>query len=185
VSRTKLDDDLLSDLVTALETLPIRIACDLVGIHESTYRRWVGWGEAGEEPYASFLELAKQSRAAYVQGRLRIIEQATTTLGLGKGDWKAAAWYLERCFPEHYARQTTEKQEISGPGGTPLFGAQPDPQAVNDALLILINHCPIPSASGQPSGPDRGSGDGGTDSGPASAVLPAQSDGAPDGVSAD
>ena len=184
--RAKLYDDLLSSLVSALETMPVKLACDLVGICPTTYRRWVQWGESGEEPYASFLSLANESRAAYVRGRLKVIEAAAAK------DWKAAAWYLERAFPEHYAKTTNEKQEISGPGGAPLFGSQPDPQAVNDALFILINHCGAPPAPGSPSGsgadqPSDGSdrGDGHAGPGSADPVLPAQPNGPPGGVPAD
>lgn len=59
-----------------------------------------------------------------------------------RGTWQAAAWQLERGWPEHFAR--TERHELSGPDGGPVesvvaIGAKaledPAVQAGVDALL--------------------------------------------------
>ena len=37
-----------------------------------------------------------------------------------KGDWRAAAWRLERRFPDRWGVKSKVTQEISGPGGGPV-----------------------------------------------------------------
>jgi hypothetical protein len=110
---TELTDELAVALVEALRRLPIRYACDLVGISDQTYRNWVERGEAEEEPYASFLGLARRARAEYIGDRVGVIERAAID------DWKAAAWYLERCAPEEFKPRSAQETDLTS-GGQPI-----------------------------------------------------------------
>lgn len=47
--------------------------------------------------------------------RLARIDRASPT------DWRAAAWLLEHCQPQHFA-VSRQLLEVSGPGGSPLAG---------------------------------------------------------------
>jgi hypothetical protein len=113
---TKLTDDLALRLAEALTRLPIALACDLVGLGRSTFYDWVSRGSAGEAPYAEFVHLVMSSRAQYVQEQLVAIDHAAREGS--KGDWRAAAWYLERCYPDHFGAKA--RVEHTGAQGTPL-----------------------------------------------------------------
>lgn len=68
-------------------------ACKLAGVNPIIYHRWKKWGEEGEEPYATFLRelmAAKQS----------MLEEALDIIRAGDKEWKRAAWWLERMYPE-------------------------------------------------------------------------------------
>jgi hypothetical protein len=94
----ELTDEVQVALAKALERLPIRYACDLVGIDQKTYRNWMDRAEAGEEPFLSFSRLARKGRAGYLANRLGVIHDAAGE------DWKAAAWYVERNFKHFQPR---------------------------------------------------------------------------------
>jgi hypothetical protein len=101
-------DELAAKLVEALASLPIKYACGQVRIHPDTYTNWIAKGDAGEEPFATFSALARESRANYIADRLRVIHEAAPA------DWKAAAWYLERACPEDFGAHRT-RGEDAGP----------------------------------------------------------------------
>lgn len=90
-------------------------AAQYAGIDGSTMRRWVAKGEASAaEPYRSFCTALKSARAAAEVRSVALINQAATG-----GTWQAAAWYLERSYPERWGRT---RVEITGSGdqGAPI-----------------------------------------------------------------
>lgn len=100
--------------------LPVATACELAGISEATYYGWMSAGEEGVEPYSDFFETVTQARARGEQGMVDVLHlaalQKTDAEGNATGavDWKAAAWLLERRFPDRYgqgamARKAEEK----------------------------------------------------------------------------
>lgn len=80
-------------------------AANFAGIDGSTMRRWVQKGEApnAPEPYRSFCTALKSARAAAEVRSVALIQQAATG-----GTWQAAAWYLERSYPERWGRTRVE-----------------------------------------------------------------------------
>ncbi len=69
------------------------------GVGERTFRRWMAEGqEEGEGPYTELRQavLAAESRA-------QMLATGCIAKAIRDGDWKAAAWMLERRVPEHYA----------------------------------------------------------------------------------
>jgi len=93
------------------EGLPIDLACDLAGIVKQTYYNWKERGEAGEEPFAEFLD-----RASRVQSQAAL--ESVQRVRAGGEIWRGNAWFLERRFPTHFRERKT--QEISGPDGGPV-----------------------------------------------------------------
>lgn len=87
-------------------------AANFAGIDGSTMRRWVQKGEApsAPEPYRSFCTSLKSARAAAEVRSVALIQQAATG-----GTWQAAAWYLERSYPERWGR--TRVEVTGGPSG--------------------------------------------------------------------
>jgi hypothetical protein len=75
-------------------------AAEAAGIEWRTLKYWLDKAEAGEKPYQAF---AIQVRKALAEDAIRsqsIITRAQ--LGAIDGDWRAAAWALERKHPKLY-----------------------------------------------------------------------------------
>lgn len=90
----------------------LETAAQYAGIDSSTLRRWVQKGEApsAPEPYRSFCTALKSARAAAEVRSVALIQQAATG-----GTWQAAAWYLERSYPDRWGR--TRVEVTGGPDG--------------------------------------------------------------------
>ena len=76
----------------------LRTAAAACNIDESTVYSWIRRGKAGENPYAEFYDQLEQANAKVEQEALGKVRAA------GKKQWKAAAWILERRFPERYGQ---------------------------------------------------------------------------------
>ena len=69
------------------------------GIDEATLRRWMSRGRVEREgPYADLNREVLEAEA-----KAQILAMGCITKAVREGDWKAAAWLLERKAPEHYA----------------------------------------------------------------------------------
>jgi len=87
--------------------MPMTLTADAVGVSYqalSDYRK----------RNARFAAALARAIARGADARLRKIEAASAA-----GDWRAAAWLLEHCQPEHFAKN---RIEVSGPDGAPLAG---------------------------------------------------------------
>lgn len=104
---TKLTDELIVDLARAIETgMPYEQACKQSGIAYSTFNNW----ENGRFPQgvsetmrARFLEAIKRAQAELAFELLTSIRNAG--MEDRSGSWQAAAWMLERKFPQHFRRR--------------------------------------------------------------------------------
>ncbi len=86
-----------------------RDICQAVGIAEQTFYRWIN--KPANRLHRSLSEALKKAEAEY-KGELleSIMETATRQKN---PQWTAAAWLLERKYPDEYA-QTTRKNEDAG-----------------------------------------------------------------------
>lgn len=93
-------------IVEAIENaLPVREACRLGGVGESTYYAWMARAEDPDAP-AEYLEF----RAAIAEARAIAQERLVSTVQIASADpknWRAAAWLLERRYPAHWAETLT------------------------------------------------------------------------------
>ena len=106
---TKLTPQVKKRILTAIrQGSPFEHAAEFGGVHRTTLYKWIKAGEDGEQPYAAFLEEFYKAQADAVQVLLKRINDAAAN-----GDWKAAAWILERRHREHFGRNV----EVSGPQG--------------------------------------------------------------------
>ena len=105
-------------------------AAESVGIGRSTHYEWMSKGEEGIEPYAGYTDAIKKAEANAQMQALSVVKNAMAD------NWQAAAWYLERKFPELFGRRDKLTQEISGKDGKPL--------EVDSKLLVLamLGHAP-------------------------------------------
>ena len=72
------------------------------GIHPGTLYRWLQRGDDPTAPpiYREFRDALKVARAEAERAYLTIIRSAAEA-----GTWQAAAWFLERSFPDRWARR--------------------------------------------------------------------------------
>lgn len=67
-----------------------------------------------EQILLRFLDAVEKAQAEAELADVVTIRQASAA------NWQAAAWRLERKFPDKWGRRDTVKTEISGPGGAPV-----------------------------------------------------------------
>lgn len=86
-------------------------SAELAGISSRTFCHWRRLGRMDEEAgndteYSALLRSIKGARARFVEEALERISLA------GRAQWQAAAWTLERLFPEHFASDRLELRRI-------------------------------------------------------------------------
>lgn len=85
---------------------PLIHAAAAAGISPSTLREWRSRGRAGEEPFAGFCGELKAASAKAVAGCTARILKASAR------QWQAAAWYLERRYPDLFALDRKELVQL-------------------------------------------------------------------------
>lgn len=95
--------DLTSELIERVVELYKRGYTQLeiytqLGIAERTWYSWLERGRAGREPYVQLYRGLEQARAERRVNLVKIIESHA------QKHWVAAAWILEREYPERYAK---------------------------------------------------------------------------------
>ncbi len=98
----------------------IETAASAAGVGDSTVRGWVRRAEdyprdCGPELLA-FLAAYKKARADAELEAISVIRGAMPKT------WQAAAWYLERSYPERWGRQ--QRVEVTGGGGALIMLAE-------------------------------------------------------------
>jgi hypothetical protein len=106
---SKLSDELLERVVRAIRAgnYP-EVAARHAGVHAATYYRWMERGAPArdapeDEPYRRFRAEVERALADAEATEVGLILKAA-----GSGSWAAAAWLLERRFPERWGRRRTE-----------------------------------------------------------------------------
>lgn len=101
----------------------IEDAAEAAGVGESTVYAWIKRGQeyapdlakglasvpASHRPYVEFAEAVEKARASAVVFNIALIRQAAIA-----GNWKAAAWWLERTRPGQYGRQIRVDANVKG-----------------------------------------------------------------------
>lgn len=115
---SKLSPEVRDAIVQAvLEGCYPEVAAAAVGIGRTTFYRWMQLGEASERgPYRDFWECIKQANAAAEKEVVSVIK------GHMKKEWQAGMTYLERRFPDRWAKM--QRIEHTGPNGKDLFDAE-------------------------------------------------------------
>ena len=100
--KTKLSPDLQKRLLDAIAAGNyIHTACAAVGIGESTYFKWLERGRAGESPYREFMEALTRAEQQAIVSLVKIVRSHAI------GDWRAAAFLLERRQKKDWGRHET------------------------------------------------------------------------------
>lgn len=101
--KTKYTPETVAKIVQAIKTgATYQLACQYAGISHETFAQWM-------KHKPEFSEAVKESEGAgAIELLARIRKEAA------EGTWQAAAWILERRYPEMYGRQ---RQEVTGADG--------------------------------------------------------------------
>lgn len=110
-----LTDEVADRIVDAIRRgTPLRFACEAAGVSYDTALRWlrIGHGATGDgwtptpatrRRYEGFASAVERAQAEAVDAAVSHVERA------GQGDWRAAAWLLERRWPETFGQKSTVK----------------------------------------------------------------------------
>lgn len=144
-TKAELDPTILEKVVTVLKLGAGRtVAAEQAGISDETLRQYIRIGAAAwRKREDALLEgrvadlSAREVLFADFYDRTRAAESHVKTYALGliqkagSGDWKAAAWLLERLYPETFGRRVDVKAEHSGT----IRGAPADLSKLSDDEL--------------------------------------------------
>ncbi len=115
--KTKLTPETQEKICKYIKTgYTIEQSCALAGIGVSTYYAWKEKGKTAKRgKFREFLEAVKNAEKIAEAKYLAIITKAAVGDPLKgvKGDWKAAAWYLERRNPKQFARRDFLRQDVN------------------------------------------------------------------------
>ncbi len=116
-------------------------ACRVARINQSTFYRWMKQGNSAPEGTLArdFFEMVEDATTQAEHRNIMCIQKAA-----GKGNWQAAAWWLERRRPNDYGRRDTVQV---GSDGTPLLVAGVSEATLTDvekmqALKAIIDRNP-------------------------------------------
>lgn len=128
---SKLTDELVETLVQMLRAGNyIGVCCHAVRITRQTFAYWMKRGTTDrpeDAPYREFRERVEQARA---EGEVRNV---TNIARAAIESWQAAAWLLERQYPERWGRPSSPQRREAPPEDTPRE-AEFDPFAEVDEL---------------------------------------------------
>lgn len=98
IPQPKLTPKIRSELITWLERgLPREVAARVAGTTDSTVRVWRAKSRQGVTGYKRFDDEVVRAMSL---GESILLAQVRAA---GKANWRAAAWLLERMYPERYA----------------------------------------------------------------------------------
>lgn len=93
----------------------LQTAARLAGIHISTFHIWMNRGREEEEGiYVDFLEAVEKAESFAENQYLERIREAANGNSDIKPIWNAAAWYLERKYPDKWGRRERLDLKHSG-----------------------------------------------------------------------
>jgi transposase-like protein len=105
-NRSKYHQGSVDAIVDALASgLTIVAACGIVGISQQTYYNWL-------DKYPEFREAVDGARPVFESEMQRVIKEQAPK------DWRAAAWLLERRYPESYSLKREVDVSIKKSDGT-------------------------------------------------------------------
>jgi hypothetical protein len=104
---------------------PVRVAVASAGVSNQTFYSWINRGMAERERlklvegaknnpseviFLEFLDKVERAKAEAITKKVAVIAKSGND-----GDWRAAAWWLERQMPEEFGK--TDRVEIGGTNG--------------------------------------------------------------------
>lgn len=112
---TKLNEQVVQHVETVLRAGGyMETAAAVAGVSKQQFYEWLRRGDpdaedAADEPYRRFRERVEQARADGEARNVTVIARAAVT------NWQAAAWLLERQYPERWGRPSQRKDDDEKP----------------------------------------------------------------------
>jgi hypothetical protein len=115
--KTNLTQELADQLTTIIAAGNyLSVACRAVGLPRSTFILWMQRGTSEAEADAPFRAFREQVEKATAKGEVRNV---ATIAKAATESWQAAAWLLERGYPDRWGkapvRLREETAEVEGP----------------------------------------------------------------------
>ena len=104
----------------------VQHAAAMVGVSEAALAEWLELGREGREPYATFATELDRAIAEDAVNNQRIINAAALVRDKTTGDWRAAAWNLERKHPALYGQRQPLAETPPPPVPSPRPGGGGD-----------------------------------------------------------
>jgi transposase len=115
MAKLKLTGDLIERITRLIgDGNYIEVACAAVGIGKTTFYRWLERGEKAETGvYRDFWNAVKKAEAESESKYVGVIRDAANS-----GTWQAAAWWLERRYPDRWGKK--DQMALTGKDGGAL-----------------------------------------------------------------
>jgi hypothetical protein len=117
-STPTLTDELIETIAQAIRVGSyVETAVALAGISKDSFYRWLRQAESDDanEMTVKLSDAVKKALAESEKRDLDVIDKAAQ-----EGEWTAAAWRLERKFPNKWGRQSKVQLEHTGMDGGPI-----------------------------------------------------------------
>lgn len=88
----------------------VETACKAAGVHKDTYYGWMKRARTGKPEDARYADFAERVDAALADAEARDLQ---TIYLASKETWQAAAWRLERRFPDRWSRNDRMKVDAN------------------------------------------------------------------------
>jgi hypothetical protein len=111
----------------------------MAGVNKSTLYDWLKQGARAKTGKLKEFSNAVNQAQGYAEAR-----DVLTIGGAAKLDWRAAAWRLERKFPDRWGRRDTMKH--TGPGGGPIITANVDMSKLSVEELRTLEQLALKAA---------------------------------------
>jgi hypothetical protein len=110
----------------------LHVTLNAVGVSRQAFHDWMKRGRSGAPEDAEFTELRGRVEQARAQGEARAVAQIAQAAATS---WQAAAWMLERQYPERWGRVSVRYRDEEGPPPAAAVPVdQTDPFAEVDEL---------------------------------------------------
>lgn len=90
------------------EGLYLDDAAAICRVNKQTVYDWITRGEAGEEPFASFVD-------SYKEAETEAKRESLSTVRKGQQGWQANAWFLERRHRQGWGRDARNDEQAQTP----------------------------------------------------------------------
>jgi hypothetical protein len=117
-STPTLTDELIETIAQAIRVGSyVETAVALAGVSKDSFYRWLRQAESDDanEMTVKLSDAVKKALAEAEKRDLDVIDKAAQ-----EGEWTAAAWRLERKFPNKWGRQSKVQLEHTGMDGGPI-----------------------------------------------------------------
>jgi len=132
-ARPKLTDEATDKLLSLLRAGSyVDVACDAAGVARRTFYKWWKQGDpAGSDPaFAELREFRARVEQAKADAESRLVAVVASA---ARENWQAAAWQLERRYPERWARPSQRDRDAERESA-PAPASSDDPFAEIDQL---------------------------------------------------